>query len=110
MDMKFMAYRQYENVEVEAIAEREYNGKIFSDSEEVTRYIGDVDHIVFLADGNYITARYHDKYQIKNGFDALCGRLGGGIVDGVFYRTTNNKKEIKIRKIKTVNEPFDGRG
>lgn len=98
--MKFMAYRENENVTVIAHAGAEYDGKTFSaaDPEIPNRYIGNAGGVVFLANGNYITERYHDKYHVKNAFDALCGRLGGGIVDGVFYRATNNKNEISLIK------------
>lgn len=96
--MKFMAYRERETVTVIAVAEMSFAGKTFltAPTEKPNRYIGNAGGIVFLKNGNYVTERYHDADEIKNAFDALCGRLGGGIVDGVFYRATNNKNEISL--------------
>lgn len=96
--MKFTAYRERETVTVIAVTEMSFAGKTFlaAPTEKPNRYIGNVGGIVFLKNGNYVTERYHDADEIKNAFDALCGRLGGGIVDGVFYRATNNKNEISL--------------
>lgn len=98
--MNFIAYREKETVNVTAAVEFSFSGKTLSAAprENPNRYIGNVGGVVFLANGNYITERYHDADNIKNAFDALCGRLGGGIVDGVFYRSTNNKNEISLIK------------
>ena len=110
VDTPYSAAREKERVMCCAVKSSEYKGIELPPSPEnrLTRYLDDetkvvdgkvhggIGHVQFMENGNLITSRSHSADDVKLAITDICERLGGCYEEGVFYRTTNNKNEIKL--------------